>query len=936
MLNGSSWAPFVSDPVISILDVAPLGLVRTYMADVSSVGEVNGVASTVQRKKSLAAEILERSKKQSIAFVPKDIAKLAEKFFPLFNVALFPHKPPPAPVANRVLFTDSEDGLLAMGLMEYNNDWELIQQRFLPCKTKHQIFVRQKNRSSSKAPENPIKVVRRIKTAPLTSEEKALIYEGLKVLKLDWTSIWRLLVPYRDPSLLQRQWRVATGTQKTYKITSDAAKAKRRQYELNRRSRKKALAATQTLSEKEVDSEADNGSDSDTEEEDEAYVHEAFLAEWEPESSKLISTEFPSCRLDKSTTDSSGVWPYEKSQTTQQVYSDPVRQEDRPIHGSFPSSKSLAHAGYAASSTSNWSMKSPSSHINSQLHRKRKRGISQVVKLAPDLPPVNLPPSVRVISQSAFQSNPTGAFCSGVVQSGRNDQHLRLPHAAKGDTSVNSGSCKNGSEEQGVSLHQPAVESELQLHPLLFRDPENATGSGTMNFFSRTLSQSNLDLFRTPQLSSRQVDHASSAQSLREMPQNSSTIDFHPLLRRSDNVDGLNSVDRPFSDAVLFQNKLGKFSDSPARNSTVPRSTDGQSLATTSVSGCLHEKPNELDLDIYLSCAPNKKQRVQSSERNELQSNEFIAGALIHQSAGRSQQANTQLRHCQENLTEAASVTNSHVLRVKNVIRSDIESSTSDETRLLDVNDTRMQGHPVRGCFTIPDDQSLPHIVMEQEELSDSDEDNGEHVEFECEEMADSEEDELNYEQPAGMRNKVGSPVMAEEDESPAKDSTTGHHLRPENQNIRFSVIKGTACSSKSGSTEKDKAIAGLIQSRSDPSVVADSTLNPKLESGSLVPTGLHGAPHPLNRSSRKRSSKSSKVQSPDTQKTYISTAATRKAKRSSHRNSPEATINDRSRDRNICSTDSSDNRHWVDLNLVEKDCLAPSPSEATDSASKL
>ena len=60
-------------------------------------------------KKTLAAAIVERTKKQSVAPVPKEIAKLAQRFFPLFNPALFPHKPPPAPVANRVLFTDAED-----------------------------------------------------------------------------------------------------------------------------------------------------------------------------------------------------------------------------------------------------------------------------------------------------------------------------------------------------------------------------------------------------------------------------------------------------------------------------------------------------------------------------------------------------------------------------------------------------------------------------------------------------------------------------------------------------------------------------------------------------------------------------------------------------------------------------------------------------------
>lgn len=29
--------------------------------------------------------------------------------------------------------------LLALGLMEYNTDWKAIQQRFLPCKSEHQV-----------------------------------------------------------------------------------------------------------------------------------------------------------------------------------------------------------------------------------------------------------------------------------------------------------------------------------------------------------------------------------------------------------------------------------------------------------------------------------------------------------------------------------------------------------------------------------------------------------------------------------------------------------------------------------------------------------------------------------------------------------------------------------------------------------------------------
>lgn len=60
-------------------------------------------------KKTMAATLLEKAKTQPVAPVPKEIAKLAQRFWPLFNPALYPHKPPPAALVNRVLFTDAED-----------------------------------------------------------------------------------------------------------------------------------------------------------------------------------------------------------------------------------------------------------------------------------------------------------------------------------------------------------------------------------------------------------------------------------------------------------------------------------------------------------------------------------------------------------------------------------------------------------------------------------------------------------------------------------------------------------------------------------------------------------------------------------------------------------------------------------------------------------
>ena len=60
-------------------------------------------------KKNMATTLLERAKNQPVAPVPKEIARLAQRFWSLFNPALYPHKPAPASLTTRVLFTDAED-----------------------------------------------------------------------------------------------------------------------------------------------------------------------------------------------------------------------------------------------------------------------------------------------------------------------------------------------------------------------------------------------------------------------------------------------------------------------------------------------------------------------------------------------------------------------------------------------------------------------------------------------------------------------------------------------------------------------------------------------------------------------------------------------------------------------------------------------------------
>ncbi|GKC35804.1 homeodomain-like superfamily protein [Tanacetum coccineum] len=147
-LTESFWVPLISENVLSVIDVAPLSLVESYLEfwmlsrlvfknitgdseklheaivekeclfpfkGIYSTTEDSGVSSDPthdkarnnKSKKRIADVLAERSKKQSIAIVPKPTASLALRFFPIFNPALFPYKPPAICVADRVLFTDS-------------------------------------------------------------------------------------------------------------------------------------------------------------------------------------------------------------------------------------------------------------------------------------------------------------------------------------------------------------------------------------------------------------------------------------------------------------------------------------------------------------------------------------------------------------------------------------------------------------------------------------------------------------------------------------------------------------------------------------------------------------------------------------------------------------------------------------------------------------
>lgn len=57
----------------------------------------------------MAGSLVEDTKLNGIVLVPSEISVVVSRFTDLFCPNLFPHKPPPAALAKRLLFTEAED-----------------------------------------------------------------------------------------------------------------------------------------------------------------------------------------------------------------------------------------------------------------------------------------------------------------------------------------------------------------------------------------------------------------------------------------------------------------------------------------------------------------------------------------------------------------------------------------------------------------------------------------------------------------------------------------------------------------------------------------------------------------------------------------------------------------------------------------------------------
>ncbi|GER38436.1 DUO pollen 3 protein [Striga asiatica] len=531
-----------------------------------------------------------------------------------------------------------------------------------------------------------------MKNAPLTSEETKLIDLGLKKYKLDWISIWRCFVPYRDPSLLPRQWRIACGTQRSYK--SDAnKKEKRRLNDLRKRVGKSSPPTRRSSSEKEGESSDDAVDEANhIDKGDEAYVHEAFLADWGPGDNN-ISSSSPSC---------------------------------------MPS-----HEGSSQAQTHFKSVAAPSSQIRMRPYRARRPNNARLVKLAPDLPPVNLPSSVRIISQSAFRSSQpiTSSNISGPGT-------LTGPSAKSGSSSNNPVINITANSWPPNQYRVP----DFQMHPLLFQAPQDGrlpyypmncstSTSGSFAFFPGNQPQLNLSLFHNPRHIKDAVNFLSKSSKPPEknLSSSSGVVEFHPLLQRSDDVDTRSKAACP-----------SPVESRPQNHGTLQNRSAFKS-----------RKANKLDLDIHSSFL----------SKNQKTSEKVDVAAAARGGIG-----SKSVKDCGRE-------------------RESDRDGTRDELDSGDVPGVLSKNKGSGKFLDAVGDESLPGIVMEQEELSDSEEEFGENVEFEREEMDDSEGDNMSEaEQMVNLPNEE-----LPSDEMNAADT---HNVRAPNSESQH---RGNLCSTSGG-----------------------------------------------------------------------------------------------------------------------------------------
>ena len=430
-----------------------------------------------------------------------------------------------------------------------------------------------------------------------------------------------------------------------------------------------------------LSSQADNNASEDAENDDDSYVNEAFL-----EDTDSMPYQQSGTGLDEECGTTGGyIEPQKLSGTKLDVTTSYIpfiyHLSDGP---SYVRTSSTAAPAVSCGSLDQL----PASKLS-----KEKGGC--VVKLAPDLPPVNLPPSVRVLSQAEFYRNATHFHgtsdnaakdmypvppLTSFTESADRQLNLFPDHRANSRLQQNGISSDNATED--------GAEQDLQMHPLLFQYPRDV--SSYSHPVQNLINQSRkYDLFPFEKVRVERSNNQTTG-STENGTVNTNTIDFHPLLQRTE-VDVHNEV-AEYDSNLDYHQSDNNMSEVPVDD----QSTAGQ--ASTSPS----ERETSIDLNIHL-CSPTAIK----------DSNDFRSSFS----------------------------------------RSNVQDEVSRKDK-SSVPELEVINSYFHHCIQEPNEESMQGIVMEQEELSDSEEDS-QHVEFECEEMDDSEEEQVQGPEASPIQNKV-------------------------------------------------------------------------------------------------------------------------------------------------------------------------------------
>jgi hypothetical protein len=234
-------------------------------------------------------------------------------------------------------------------------------------------------------------------------------------------------------------------------------------------------------------------------------------------------------------------------------------------HGCFEQHNSMKH-GVSTSYTPFSSYASDGPSTKSVFGKEKG---SHVVKLAPDLPAINLPPSVRVISQMEFHQN--AAHFNGTSDNAAKDMLPVLPPTITGPvyTQLNlfpDHSANDRLQQHGIingSATEDGAEQDFPMHPLLFQHPREVHSSYShpvknLNSHSRSFDLSPFEKVQVEKSNNQTTDDMEGA------PVNANTIDFHPLLQRTEvEMHG----EAPEEDCHQFANQ----SDHPIREASTSR-----------------------------------------------------------------------------------------------------------------------------------------------------------------------------------------------------------------------------------------------------------------------------------------------------------------------------------------------------------------------------